>query len=66
MPRRVIIERHACKTKHVLESSYGPVVVEIETITIMTTMVEDEVLGCWQCEDEPPAPSPRRISRRPR
>jgi hypothetical protein len=40
--RKVIIERHSCKTKQVLDSPRGPIDVEIETLTIMTTMVGDD------------------------
>jgi hypothetical protein len=43
--------------------------VEIETITIMTTMVgadDEEILGCCPFEEEPPVSSPRMISRRRR
>ena len=41
--RKVIIERHSYKTKQVLDSPRGPIDVEIETLTIMTTMVGDDV-----------------------
>jgi hypothetical protein len=69
MPKRVIIERHSHKTKHVIESVYGPINIEIETMTIMTTMVgDDEDEGGAYCpfEEELLAASPRRISRRPK
>ena len=65
--RKVIIERHSYKTKQVLDSPRGPIDVEIETLTIMTTMVgddEDEALGYCPFEEAPLVPSPRRISKR--
>ena len=68
--RKVIIERHSYKTKQVLDSPRGPIDVEIETLTIMTTMVGDdddeEALGYCPFEEAPLVPSPRRISKRPR
>jgi len=68
--RKVIIERHSHKTNHVLDSPRGLIDVEIETLTIMTTMVGDdddeEALGYCPFEEAPLVPSPRRISKRPR
>jgi len=67
--RKVIIERHTYKTKQVLDSPRGPIDVEIETLTIMTTMVDDndeETFGDCPFEDEPLVPPQRRISKRPR
>jgi len=67
--RKVIIERHSYKTKQVLDSPRGPIDVEIETLTIMTTMVGDddeETFGDCPFEEEPLVPSPRRISTRSR
>jgi hypothetical protein len=67
--RKVIIERHSYKTKQVLDSPRGPIDVEIETLTIMTTMVgddEDEAVDYGPFEEAPLVPSPRRIPRRPR
>jgi hypothetical protein len=65
--RKVIIERHSYKTKQVLDSPCGPIDVEIETLTIMTTMVgDDEGVEYGSFEEEPLVPSPRRISKRPR
>ena len=67
--RKVIIERHRYKTKQVLDSPRGPIEVEIETLTIMTTMVgddEDEAVEYGSFEEEPLIPPPKRISRRPR
>jgi hypothetical protein len=67
--RKVIIERHSYKTKQVLDSPRGPIDVEIETLTIMTTMVgddEDDAVEYCPFEEEPLVPSPRRISKRSR
>jgi hypothetical protein len=65
--RKVIIERHSYKTKQVLDSPRGPIDVEIETLTIMTTMVgDDEVVEYGPFEEELLVPPPKRISRRPR
>ena len=67
--RKVIIERHSHKTKHVLDSPLGPIDVEIETTTIVTTMVgddEDEAVEYGPFEEELLVPPPKRISRRPR
>jgi hypothetical protein len=67
--RKVIIERHSYKTKQVLDSPRGPIDVEIETLTIMTTMVgddEDEALEYRPIGEELLGPPPKRISRRPR
>ena len=65
--RKVIIERHSYKTKQVLDSPRGPIDVEIETLTIMTTMVdEDEAVEYGLFEEAPLIPPPKRISRRPR
>jgi len=65
--RKVIIERHCYKTKQVLDSPRGPIDVEIETLTIMTTMVgDDEVVEYGSFEEAPLIPPPKRISRRPR
>jgi hypothetical protein len=65
--RKVIIERHCYKTKQVLDSPRGPIDVEIETLTIMTTMVGDgEVVEYGPFEEEMLVPPPKRISRRPR
>ena len=65
--RKVIIERHSYKTKQVLDSPCGPIDVEIETLTIMTTMVgDDEVVEYGPFEEELLVPPPKRISRRPR
>ena len=51
--RKVIIERHSYKTKQVLDSPRGPIDVEIETLTIMTTMVgDDEVVDYGPFEEE--------------
>jgi hypothetical protein len=66
--RKVIIERHRYKTKQVLDSPRGPIDVEIETLTIMTTMVDDddEAVEYGPFEEEQLVPPPKRISRRPR
>ena len=67
--RKVIIERHCHKTDHVLDSPRGLIDVEIETLTIVTTLVDDddeEALGYCPFEEAPLVPSPRRISKRPR
>jgi len=65
--RKVIIERHSYKTKQVLDSPRGPIDVEIETLTIMTTMVgDDQVVEYGPFEEELLVPPPKRISRRPR
>ena len=67
--RKVIIERHCHKTNHVLDSPRGLIAVEIETLTIVTTLVDDddeEALGYCPFEKAPLVPSPRRISKRPR
>ena len=65
--RKVIIERHCYKTKQVLDSPRGPIDVEIETLTMMTTMVgDDEVVEYGPFEEELLVPPPKRISRRPR
>jgi hypothetical protein len=67
--RKVIIERHSYKTKQVLDSPRGPIDVEIETLTIMTTMVDDdddEAVEYGPFEEELLVPPPKRISRRPR
>ena len=65
--RKVIIERRCYKTKQVLDSPRGPIDVEIETLTIMTTMVgDDEVVEYGPFEEELLVPPPKRISRRPR
>ena len=65
--RKVIIERHCYKTKQVLDSPRGPIDVEIETLTIMTTMVgDDEVVEYGPFEEELLVPPPKRISRQPR
>ena len=65
--RKVIIERHSYKTKQVLDSPRGPIDVEIETLTIMTTMVgDDEVVEYGSFEEAPLIPPPKRIPRRPR
>ena len=65
--RKVIIERHSYKTKQVLDSPRGPIDVQIETLTIMTTMVgDDEVVEYGPFEEELLVPPPKRISRRPR
>ena len=65
--RKVIIERHSYKTKQVLDSPRGPIDVEIETLTMMTTMVgDDEVVEYGPFEEELLVPPPKRISRRPR
>jgi hypothetical protein len=65
--RKVIIERHSYKTKQVLDSPRGPIDVEIETLTIMTTMVgDDEVVEYGPFEEELLVPPPKRISRQPR
>ena len=53
--RKVIIERHCYKTKQVLNSPRGPIDVEIETLTIVTTMVgddEDEAVEYGPFEEE--------------
>ena len=65
--RKVIIERHCHKTNHVLDSPRGLIDVEIETLTIVTTLVDDddeEALGYCPFEEAPLVPSPRRISKR--
>ena len=69
--RKVIIERHSYKTKQVLDSPRGPIDVEIETLTIMTTMVgDDEVVEYGPFEEEllvPPLrklPGPRASNRK--
>ena len=71
--RKVIIERHCYKTKQVLDSPRGPIDVEIETLTIMTTMVdddEDEAVEYGPFEEEllvPPLrklPGPRASNRK--
>ena len=67
--RKVIIERHSYKTKQVLDSPRGPIDVEIETLTIMTTMVgddEERLVEYCPFEEAPLVPSPKRISKRPR
>ena len=67
--RKVIIERHSYKTKKVLDSPRGPIDVEIETLTIVTTMVDDdeeEAIEYGPFEEELLVPPPKRISRRPR
>ena len=67
--RKVIIERHSYKTKQVLDSPRGPIDVEIETLTIMTTMVGDDEevpVEYGSFEEAPLVPPPKRISRRPR
>jgi len=67
--RKVIIERHSYKTKQVLDSPRGPIDVEIETLTIMTTMVgddEDEPVEYGPFEDELLVPPPKRISKQSR
>ena len=67
--RKVIIERHSYKTKQVLDSPRGPIDVEIETLTIMTTMVsddEEEAFEYCPFEEALLVPPPKRISRRPR
>ena len=65
--RKVIIERHSYKTKQVLDSPRGPIDVEIETLTIVTTMVgDDEVVEYGPFEEELLVPPPKRISRQPR
>ena len=65
--RKVIIERHCYKTKQVLDSPRGPIDVEIETLTIVTTMVDDdEPVEYGPLEEELLVPPPKRISRRPR
>ena len=67
--RKVIIERHSHITNHVLDSPRGLIDVEIETLTIVTTLVDDddeEALGYCPFEEAPLVPSPRRISKRPR
>jgi hypothetical protein len=65
--RKVIIERHSYKTKQILDSPRGPIDVEIETLTIMTTMVgddEEEAFEYCPFEEELLVPPPKRISRR--
>jgi hypothetical protein len=67
--RKVIIERHSYKTKQVLDSPRGPIDVEIETLTIMTTMVsddEEEAFEYCPFEEALLVPPPKRISRRSR
>ena len=67
--RKVIIEKHRYKTKQVLDSPGGPVEVEIETLTIMSTMVgddDDEAVAYGSFEEAPLIPPPKRIPRRPR
>ena len=67
--RKVIIERHSYKTKQVLDSPRGPIDVEIETLTIVTTMVDDdeeEAIEYGPFEEELLVPPRKRISRRPR
>ena len=68
--RRVTIEKHSHKTRHVFDSPLGLIDVEIETsTTIVTTMDGDDdeaLFGCCTFEEEPLVPSPRRIPRRPR
>ena len=67
--RKVIIERHSYKTKQVVDSPRGPIDVEIETLTIVTTLVDDddeEALRYCPFEEAPLVLSPRRISKRPR
>jgi hypothetical protein len=67
--RKVTIERHSHKTNHVLDSPRGLIDIEIETLTIVTTLVDDddeEALGYCPFEEAPLDPSPRRISKRPR
>jgi hypothetical protein len=67
--KKVIIERHSYKTKQVLDSPRGPIDVEIETLTIMTTMVgddEDAAVEYGPVEEVLLVPPPKRISRRPR
>jgi len=67
--RKVIIERHSYKTKQVLDSPRGPIDVEIETLTIVTTMVgddEDEAVEYGLFEEALLVSPPKRISRRPR
>jgi hypothetical protein len=67
--RKVIIERHCHKTNHVLDSPRGLIDVEIETLTIVTTLVDDddeEALRYCPFEEAPLVLSPRRISKRPR
>ena len=60
--RKVIIERHSYKTKQVLDSPRGPIDVEIETLTIMTTMVgDDEVVEYGSFEEEPLGPPLRKL-----
>ena len=71
--RKVIIERHSYKTKQVLDSPRGPIDVEIETLTIMTTMVgddEDEAVEYGPLKEEPlgtplrKLPGPRASNRK--
>ena len=65
--KKVIIERHSYKTKQVLDSPRGPIDVEIETLTIMTTMVgDDEVVEYGPFEEQLLVPPPKRISKRSR
>ena len=62
--RKVIIERHCYKTKQVLDSPRGPIDVEIETLTIMTTIVGDDVDEAFEyCpfEEEPLVPPLRKL-----
>ena len=62
--RKVIIERHSYKTKQVLDSPRGPIDVEIETLTIMTTMVgddEDEAVEYGPLKEEPLGPPLKKL-----
>ena len=62
--RKVIIERHCYKTKQVLDSPRGPIDVEIETLTIVTTMVgddEDEAVEYGPLKEEPLGPPLKKL-----
>jgi hypothetical protein len=63
--RQVTIEKHSSKTKHVIDSPFGPVFVDIENSTTIVVAVEDEEELFEPCtlEEGPLIPSPRRIPR---
>ena len=64
--RRLFVETHSSRTRRVIDLPIGQVFVEVDSSTTITVAVEeeDELFEPFEFEEEPLAPSLKRVGTR--